>query len=232
MVELDYTRPISAFAFPACKNYRISDCGQVDIVHTRLMFQLMVGCNMQKLIIGLGNPGEEYEKSRHNVGFMVIDHLSIAMNSGLWKKNEKVDASVDFRKPLALLAKPLTFMNESGKTVKKIFKYYKFENVGQLVVIHDDLDLPLGSYRIQKGHGPMLHKGVNSIELELGSEWFTRVRIGIDNRDPEKRVSGERYVLENFSKAETEVLNKIIEKIVIELIDLISVSKTREPVRH
>jgi len=172
-----------------------------------------------RLVIGIGNPGKEYEKTRHNAGIVAIERLSEMMNSDVWKKNEKVNAYLSFRKPLAILAKPTTFMNESGKTVKKISKYFKFESVAEIVVIHDDLDLPLGSFKIQLGHGPMLHNGVNSVEKEFGSEWFLRVRLGIDNRNPELRIPGERYVLENFSEKELEVLKKTIEEAMGELLD-------------
>jgi len=84
------------------------------------------------------------------------------------------------------------------------------------------LDLDLGKYKIQKGHGPELHNGINSIEREFKSEWFTRVRVGIDNRDPENRVSGERYVLENFKKDELEILNETMKNITNDLIDILS----------
>lgn len=174
-----------------------------------------------KLIVGLGNPGGEYKNTRHNVGQIFIDKLAKAMNAAVWKKNEKVDAYICLRKPLAILAKPTTFMNESGKTIKKIFKYFKFKSISETVVVHDDLDLRLGAYKIQKGHGPQLHNGVNSIEEEFGSEWFTRVRIGVDNRDPEGRLPGEKYVLQKFSDDELSIVNSTCDRAIPELLDLL-----------
>jgi len=175
-----------------------------------------------KLIVGLGNPGRRYINTRHNTGFLAIDRLAEAMNANPWKKNERLKAYITPRDPLALLVKPLSYMNESGKAVKKIFNFFKIKNVGNIIVIHDDLDLDLGKYKIQKGHGPELHNGINSIEREFKSEWFTRVRVGIDNRDSENRVSGERYVLENFKKDELEILNETMKNITNDLIDIIS----------
>lgn len=175
-----------------------------------------------KLIIGIGNPGRRYVNTRHNTGFIVIDRLAEAMNANPWKKNERLKAYITSREPLALLVKPLSYMNESGKAVKKTFNFFKIKNVGNIIVIHDDLDLDLGKYKIQKGHGPELHNGINSIEREFKSEWFTRVRVGIDNRDLENRVSGERYVLENFKKDEIKILDETMKNITNDLIDILS----------
>ncbi|KKQ48702.1 MAG: Peptidyl-tRNA hydrolase [Candidatus Woesebacteria bacterium GW2011_GWB1_38_5] len=175
-----------------------------------------------KLIVGLGNPGDKYKDNRHNVGFVAIDRLAEGMNANSWKKNEKFNAFITSRDPLALLVKPLSYMNESGKVVKKIFNFFKIKNVGNIIVIHDDLDLGLGKFKIQEGHGPELHNGIISIEREFKSEWFTRVRVGIDNRDSENRMSGERYVLENFKGDEMVILNETIEKITKDLIDMLS----------
>ena len=96
--------------------------------------------------------------------------------------------------------------------MKKLIAQYRL-NSSDLWVIHDDLDIPVGSYKIQKGKGPKLHKGILSIEQELGTEDFWRVRVGVDNRKPEERISGEEYVLQDFSGGELATLKPVIEEI-------------------
>ena len=148
-----------------------------------------------RLLIGLGNPGEKYKGNRHNVGHMVVEVL---LEKGA-KKN--------------LIAKKSdVFMNNSGELVKKILDRYKLK-AADLWVIHDDLDIPLGSYKIQKGKGPRLHNGINSIEEVLGSEDFWRVRVGVDNRSPEDRISGEEYVLQDCGAEEAKLLKPVIDQI-------------------
>ena len=148
-----------------------------------------------RLLIGLGNPGEKYKGNRHNVGHMVVEVL---LEKGA-KKN--------------LIAKKSdVFINNSGELVKKILDRYKLK-AADLWVIHDDLDIPLGSYKIQKGKGPRLHNGINSIEEVLGSEDFWRVRVGVDNRNPEDRISGEEYVLQDFGAEEAKLLKPVIDQI-------------------
>ena len=170
-----------------------------------------------KLVIGIGNPGEKYKNNRHNVGHFVVDELK---NLGTKKlKNITV-------------VKTNTYMNESGIFVKKLVNQYKI-NLSNLWVIHDDLDIPLGSYKIQFGKGPKLHNGVNSIEKELGSEDFWRVRVGIENRMINdkwpmlngKKISGEEYVLQDFTEEERSILDATIRKLLIDLIALISIPK-------
>lgn len=148
------------------------------------------------LIIGLGNPGKSYKNNRHNVGHMVIDKLIT--------QKPKISS-------LTAL-KTAVFMNDSGVFVKKVVDQYKLI-ASDLWVIHDDLDIPLGSYKIQKGKGPKLHNGINSIERILGAEDFWRVRVGVDNREPESRMSGEDYVLEDFTQEERKVLDRVIDEI-------------------
>lgn len=107
-------------------------------------------------------------------------------------------------------------MNSSGEAVNKLANYYSLVP-SALFVAHDDLDLPLGEYKIQKGVGPKLHNGINSIEQTLGSSDFWRIRIGVDNRDPNNRIPGEDYVLQDFSKEEMESLKIVFKKIGQEL---------------
>lgn len=167
-----------------------------------------------KLIIGLGNPGEKYKSNRHNVGYLVVDELK---NLGT-KKLKNI-----------IVVKTNVFMNESGETVRKLVNQYKIKT-SDLWIVHDDLDIPLGSYKIQKGKGPKLHNGVNSIERELGSEDFWRVRVGVDNRekiqnpnDKFQKIPGEEYALQDFDKKEIETRDRVIKKVIHELFSLITI---------
>ncbi|HEX6977212.1 MAG TPA: aminoacyl-tRNA hydrolase [Patescibacteria group bacterium] len=177
-----------------------------------------------KMFVGLGNPGDSYAKNRHNVGFMVIDSLNAYME-GEHKKViplsqrsqiKLLQATVIEYPPHALLAKPLVFMNDSGLAVKRLIGRFKTP-LNDLYIIHDDLDIPLGEYKIQKAKGPALHNGLLSVENELGSNDFVRIRVGVDNRDQNLRVPGEVYVLQNFAKDEEEKLGIVISKIVEEI---------------
>ena len=182
-----------------------------------------------KLIIGLGNPGREYERTRRNVGFMVVDGLAQnakrkTQNNNLKFKIEKRFQSEVLHLGDLLLVKPLTFMNRSGEAVKKLTTRYKLPATS-LYVIHDDLDIPLGKYKIQKGRGPKEHRGVTSVEMALGSKDFWRVRIGVDNRPMAngkwQMASGDEYVLSNFPKEEKKVIDRVINKITLDLVRLL-----------
>ncbi len=181
-----------------------------------------------KLIVGLGNPGEKYANTRHNVGFMVVDQIAQMVN-GQWsmiKKfnsliiNNKQSLANNVGQPSTILSKPQTFMNDSGIAVSKMMNFYKIQS-SELYIIHDDLDIKLGEYKIQKGIGPKVHNGVNSIEEKLGTKDFWRVRVGVDNRNSENRLPGEEYVLQNFNNMEEKILNKVISEIVGEFNKLI-----------
>ena len=147
-------------------------------------------------MVGLGNPGEKYAKTRHNVGFMVVDALAMR------PVNE------------VKLVKPDTFMNQSGEAVKKLMANGKWQ-MDDLYVVHDDLDIGLGNYKIQKGRGPKDHNGVLSVEQSLGSKNFWRVRVGVDNRSSD--ISGDEYVLSEFREDELETLNKVIDRVIGDL---------------
>jgi PTH1 family peptidyl-tRNA hydrolase len=166
-----------------------------------------------RIIVGLGNPGKDYEKTRHNVGFMVVDKI-LAKNQK-FKLNKKFEAEVCICDASGVtpvvLAKPVTFMNESGRSVRKIMDFYKLK-VDDLWVIHDDLDIALGKFKIQKGVGPKTHKGVLSVENQVGKD-FWRVRVGIENR-LDKNILGEEYTLKNFAKEEVGVVDGVIREIV------------------
>lgn len=159
-----------------------------------------------KLIIGLGNPGNHYAKTRHNVGFMAVNLLS--RNKPLdcedWKINKKFNAETAVsgdRK--ILLFKPLTFMNESGKAVKAALNFFKLQPE-DIFVFHDDLDIPFGSYKIQKRRGSAGHNGIESLFAHLGTRDFTRIRIGIAN--DERHKNGADFVLSPFTAKEQKFL--------------------------
>lgn len=146
-----------------------------------------------KLLVGLGNPGPKYQNTRHNVGFLFLDFL---VKNNLLNKQVKT-------------LKPDTYMNHSGMAVAKELNFYKLKPA-DLIVVHDDLDLRLGEYKVQFGKGPKLHNGVESVEKVLGTKDFWRVRIGVDNRIPDNRVSGKSYVLQNFTPEELSFLQTSI----------------------
>jgi len=162
-----------------------------------------------KLIVGLGNPGKKYKHTRHNVGYLAVDRL-ISKIAASEYSYDKYDAEIYyFQSKNVILAKPLTFMNESGKSVKKIVDQFKVK-AADLWVIHDDLDIALGEYKIQSGKGPKDHKGIISIEKTLGKKDFKRVRIGVENRSVENKISGESYVLKQFTQEELKIINKTV----------------------
>lgn len=154
-----------------------------------------------KLIVGLGNPGEKYKNNRHNVGYLLVDALL----------KEKLPQDL-------VVKKTNVFMNESGKAVAKLVTHYRLP-IPSLWVIHDDLDIRLGEFKIQFDRGPKVHNGILSIEEELGTKDFWRVRIGVDGREPDNRTPGEDYVLQDFTAPEKMILNKTILKCVKELMD-------------
>ncbi len=153
-----------------------------------------------KLIVGLGNPEEKYTNNRHNVGYLFIDEL----------KKEK-----NLKDVIAL--KTNTFMNSSGEAVKRYVDKYK-ASLDDLYIVHDDLDIPIGSFKIQKGVGPKLHNGLSSIESLLGSSDFLRIRIGVDNRKAEERTPGEEYVLQDFEPEERLTIDSTIKLVIQKLI--------------
>ena len=132
-----------------------------------------------KLIAGLGNPGAEYANTKHNVGFMLIDALAEHLNASAWKEDfssSVAEARIGGEK--IFLVKPLTYMNNSGEGIGPMLSYYKL-NSGDLIVVHDDMDIPVGTVRIRKQGSSGGHNGIKSILSHVGSEEFARVRIGI-----------------------------------------------------
>jgi len=154
------------------------------------------------LIVGLGNPGNDYEKTRHNIGFMVIDELIARHNASKLSSSNFEGELYKFENHLLL--KPLTYMNLSGNSVVKVKNFYKIEDV---VVIHDDLDLPFGALRFKKGGGHGGHNGLKSIDAMIGKEYI-RIRIGIGK--PEHKGEVVSYVLSPFGKENEKCLEQII----------------------
>ena len=156
-----------------------------------------------KLIVGLGNPGKEYTNTRHNIGFLVIDKIAKNENFSEWRHEKKFQAQISRGAIVAedaILAKPDTFMNNSGEAVLAISQYYKILPP-DIIVIHDDLDLPLTKIRISHNSSSGGHQGVQSIIDRAGTQEFTRIRLGIAGEGKEN-FSAEEYVLKNFSSEE------------------------------
>ena len=161
-----------------------------------------------KLIVGLGNPGEQYQASRHNLGFLAIDHLAGQQGISLQRRGfDSFYGQGRFGDQAVLLAKPQTFMNLSGIALEKLLAYYRTD-IGDLLVIHDELDLPFQTIRLKKDGGGGGHKGLASIIDHLGSPDFFRVRIGIGK--PARKGMVERYVLSPFSEEEQKELPNVI----------------------
>jgi PTH1 family peptidyl-tRNA hydrolase len=157
------------------------------------------------IIIGLGNPGIKFQNTRHNVGFMVIDEFAKENNFPEFVLQKKSNALIS-DKDGVILVKPQTFMNESGKAVKKILSNKETSNI---VVIHDDIDLPVSKIKIVKERGSAGHKGVESIIQNIGNDGLIRFRVGIGQ---EKKQEAIDVVLEKFSEQEQELIGSVIKK--------------------
>jgi peptidyl-tRNA hydrolase, PTH1 family len=161
---------------------------------------------MMKLIVGLGNPGIKYKKTRHNLGFRAIDELAEKFQSAF---NAKISEK-KIKNQKVILAKPQTFMNNSGAAVKSIADYYKIP-VEDILVIHDDIDLPLGEIKVQQGRGAAGHKGVQSIIDSLNSKDFIRIRIGVRPAQA-KQLNVEKFVLQKFTTEEEVIAEQVIKQ--------------------
>lgn len=157
-----------------------------------------------KLIIGLGNPGDKYIGTRHNVGFEIVEKIRSDWNFSQWEFNKKFNAEIS-KGNEALLVKPQTFMNLSGTAVKGILDFYKL-TPDDIIVIHDDLDIPVGNYKISKNVSSAGHNGIDSIIENIGTQDFTRIRIGVEMEAGRqtRKIPGEDYVLQKFSEDESE----------------------------
>ena len=170
-----------------------------------------------KIIVGLGNPGKEYENTRHNAGWTVLDALHKDLGADEFKTEKKFKALIStgtFNGEKVILVKPLTFMNLSGEAVQAIANFYKVEPL-DIFCIYDDLDTPFGSIRIRTKGGPGTHNGMKSM-VQLLSENFPRLRVGIESRgltSPQEHETTS-FVLSKFNKAETPIFKKIVKKAV------------------
>jgi PTH1 family peptidyl-tRNA hydrolase len=162
------------------------------------------------LIVGLGNPGREYRDNRHNFGFMLIDRLIIRLNAhGMKVQSKAIVTSGVYEGRKVLLAKPQTYMNLSGQSVGGLASFYKLP-LEQLLVAHDDLDIPFGTIRLRPGGGPGGQKGVASAIERLGTRDFARLRLGIGR--PPGRMDPADYVLQDFSREEMKLVSEVLDR--------------------
>ena len=167
------------------------------------------------LIVGLGNPGKDYEKHRHNVGFQCIDYLSSTLLFSSELKKEPKFKGEYAKNDNSVLLKPQTFMNRSGDSVQRVMQFFKIKPA-DVYVIHDDLDIPIGQFKITL-KGPPIHNGISSISSAIGEE-YNKVRVGIENRPPAKenngvRIPGEAYVLQDFTQDEAKQMQEVFKSI-------------------
>lgn len=164
-----------------------------------------------RLIIGLGNPGPKYQWTRHNAGFMVLDHLSRVMGTSVAKRNfSGLYGEGSWHGDRLLLLKPQTFMNLSGRSAAEALRFHKL-TLSDLIVIHDDLDIPFGRVKLKEGGGHGGHNGLRSLMQELGGGGFVRIRIGVGRP---LRGDAADYVLANFSSAEMAGLPALLDGVV------------------
>ena len=156
------------------------------------------------LFVGLGNPGSKYEGTRHNIGFRVID--SLVDNLGARNISKNAFQGELYRSANTLFLKPTTFMNLSGKSVEAIKHFFKIE-LEDIIVIHDDIDLPFGAVRFKRGGGHGGHNGLRSLDAHIGKEYI-RVRVGVGKPEHKSQVAD--YVLHDFSEAEEKEIGKLV----------------------
>ena len=162
------------------------------------------------IIVGLGNPGKKYENTHHNVGFMCIDALADKMGIKFNKKGCSAEYGfTSINGEMIVLAKPQTYMNLSGEAVKSLMAYFK-EDAKNVVIIFDDIEIPLGAIRVRKDGSGGTHNGMKNIILEVGTKEIPRIRIGLG---VDKTIDLKDYVLSPISKADMEIVDASIEKI-------------------
>ena len=177
---------------------------------------MIYNINDMKLIVGLGNPGFQYENTRHNVGFMVIDEIAKKMNLNI---NQKKFDSLLFVNSDFILLKPLTFMNLSGKAVKSVVDFFKID-ISDIIIVCDDLDIKLGQAKIKISNSSAGHNGIKSIIEKLETSNFYRLKIGI-GRPENKETKLSSYVLGKFNSTEKKVIDKVIDKSAEAIISII-----------
>lgn len=168
-----------------------------------------------KLIIGLGNFEDKYLNTRHNAGFLFVDFLQAKLKLPQFKTQAKFFCLLSKSNDI-VLAKPTTYMNGSGRAVSALVNFYNFD-ISQLIVVHDDLDIELGSFKLQFGKGPKIHNGLASIYQHLGTDQFWHLRLGVDDRKGDRSVPGASYVLLSLSEDNKTILNKVFEQAIAQL---------------
>jgi PTH1 family peptidyl-tRNA hydrolase len=172
------------------------------------------------LIVGLGNPGREYRETRHNVGFMLLDRMAVKLNAHFTRlQSRALVATIPYAGCKLILAKPQTFMNLSGQSVQGLVHFYKLP-LPNVLVAHDDLDLPPGTIRIRPDGGSAGQKGMTSILERLGTDEFPRLRLGIGR--PPGQMQAPDYVLQEFSKADQAIISETLNRAVDAVLTYVS----------
>jgi PTH1 family peptidyl-tRNA hydrolase len=162
------------------------------------------------LIAGLGNPGREYQDTRHNIGFMLVNRLAERLTVQFSRLESKaLVTKAEYQRQRLVLAKPQTFMNLSGQAVGALARFYKVPQE-RLMIVYDDVDLPFGTLRLRHSGGSAGQKGMQSIIERLGTQDFPRLRMGIGR--PPGRMEAAAYVLQKFSRSETDLLPEILDR--------------------
>jgi PTH1 family peptidyl-tRNA hydrolase len=162
------------------------------------------------LLIGLGNPGREYQNNRHNFGFMLIDRLAVHLNArGMRVQSKSIVTTAIYEDRKLILAKPQTYMNLSGQSVQGLVNFYKIP-LTNVMILSDDLDLPFGTIRIRASGGPGGQRGLSSVLEKLGTKDVPRLRLGIDR--PPGRMDPANYVLQNFSREDMQNISEILDR--------------------
>lgn len=175
------------------------------------MFGAALG-SVMLLVVGLGNPGAEYARQRHNIGFMVMDAVAEAFRFSPWRSKFSSDiAEGQIGGTKVMLQKPQTFMNRSGIAVAQAANFYKLA-LDDLLIVHDELDLAAGKVRIKDGGGVAGHNGLRSIATSIGTKDFRRLRLGIGHPGDKAKVTG--HVLGNFSSDDRLWLNPLVEALI------------------
>ncbi len=187
----------------------------------RNCFLYTVDIRMTWIIAGLGNPGEEYDATRHNTGRMALDYFAKNLKFNEWREDKKAKAHVAsglVERTAIVLVEPDTFMNKSGSSISKFVKSQKAAE--RLVVVYDDLDLPLGGFKLSFNRGSGGHKGVESIQRAVKTKKFMRVRIGVSPstasgalRKPEGEIQVVKFILEKFKAHELAELKEVFKRI-------------------
>jgi len=176
-----------------------------------------------KLVVGLGNPGKKYEKTRHNIGWQIIEELRLVLDLAKFKTESKFQSAISegtFNGQKIILAKPLTHMNNSGQAVGLIQRFYKI-SPKDILAIRDDLDLEFGQYREKKDSSSGGHKGIASIIEQLGLQDFTQIKIGIKN-DYLAKMDPSDFVLKKFNRQEKKELKELLPQFITNIQKLLA----------